>query len=155
MQVKGSLQGAGVCAQLCAVICSLAVCATAITFAVYLGMFAMNNPNGDGWYGKVGDVEYMRLKKDWDLAPAGLVSDLDHVHDHFVTWFMWGFINQVTILGAAMLICIPCCPPILGCAQCSVFAWWIAGMVWRLRQSGAFASGDVIQGNAIEEQWID
>jgi len=24
-------------------------------------------------------------------------------------------------------------------------AWWIAGMVWRLRTSGKFASGDVYQ----------
>ena len=104
-QFKGGLQGAGVCAQLCAAICGLAMCATAITLAVYLGIFAMNNPNGDGWYGKIGDVEYMRLKKDWDAVPAGqVVSDLDHVHGHFVTWFMWGFINQVSILGSAMLI---------------------------------------------------
>ena len=81
------------------------------------------------------------------------VSDLDHVHDHFVTWFMWGFINQCGMIGAMALICIPCCPPVLGCFQCSGFAFWIAGMVWRLRESGSFASGDVQPANMSDEQW--
>ena len=67
---------------------------------------------------------------------------------------MWGFINQCGVLGSALLICIPCCPPILGCFQCSNMAWWIAGMVWRLRESGSFASGDIMPANVNEDDWI-
>ena len=155
VQVQGSLQGAGICAQLCAGICGLAMCAVAITFTVYLGIFAMNNPNGEGVYGKVGQHEFMKTQEQWDAMTGTVVYDLDDVHDHFVTWFMWGFINACGQLGALMLICIPCCPPVLGCFQCSSLAWWVAGMVWRLRQSGAFASGDIMPANVTEEKWIE
>ena len=167
MQVKGSLQGAGICAQICAGICGLATCAVAITFTVYLGIFAFDNPNGDGWFGtyeNYGRTYYdMASKADWDIRKArgviDYVENLDHVHDHFVTWFTWGFINACGQLGALMLICIPCCPPVLGCFQCSSMAWWIAGMVWRLRESGAFASGDIIspayESQYTEEAWLN
>ena len=155
VQVQGSLQGAGICAQLCAGLCGLASCAVAITFTVYLGIFAMNNPNGEGVYGVVGGQEFMKTQQQWDAMPVtAVVHDLDDVHDHFVTWFMWGFINACGTLGAMMLICIPCCPPVLGCFQCSSLAWFIAGMVWRLRRSGAFASGDIMPANTTEEDWI-
>ena len=68
---------------------------------------------------------------------------MDHVHDHFVAWFMWGFCSFIP-----MFVCLPI--PVIGscmslCANCSLIGWWIAGMVWRLRTSGKFASGDVYQ----------
>ena len=155
---KHQLQGAGLCAQICSIISVLAICAGYITLTVYLGQFAMNNPNGDGWYGIVNGQQVMDTKASFDrrAATAGnTVTDLDHVHDHFVTWFMWGFINHCGVLGSALLICIPCCPPVLGCFQCSNFAWWIAGMVWRLRESGSFASGDIMTADANEDAWIN
>ena len=78
---------------------------------------------------------------------------MDHVHDHFVTWFMWGFCSFIP-----MIVCLPI--PAIGsclsvCANCSLMAWWIAGMVWRLRTSGKFASGDVNQLSIKnDEEWI-
>ena len=65
-QAQVNIQGAGICAQLFAGICGLAMAAAAITFTVYLGIFAMNNPNGEGVYGKVGGQESMRTMEQWD-----------------------------------------------------------------------------------------
>ena len=156
VEFQEGLQNAGKCTLITAAIFSLAVFAVGTTFTVYLGIFAFNNPNGDGWYGKIGDVEYMKLKEEWDAQSAGtVVTDLDAVHDHFLIWFTWGFINSCGTKAAMLLICIPCCLPVLGCFLCSSLAWWIAGMVWRFRESSVFASGGNIPENVTKEQWIE
>ena len=66
VQVRSSVRP-GLC-ELCACICGLAACAVPITFIVYLGIFAINNPNGDGWYGVAEGFADMRPKKDWDRS---------------------------------------------------------------------------------------
>ena len=156
-EFKGGWQNAGICTLITAVIFALALFAVATTFTVCLGLFAFMNPNGDGWYGKIGDVEYMKLKEEWDAQSAGtVVTDLDPVHDLFLIWFTWGFINSCGTKVAMMLMfCIPCCLPVLGCFQCSSLAWWITGMVWRFRESSVFASGGNIPENVTKEQWIE
>mmetsp|Transcript_14851 Transcript_14851/g.20094 ORF Transcript_14851/g.20094 Transcript_14851/m.20094 type:complete len:198 (+) Transcript_14851:73-666(+) len=151
--MKGAVQGAGIVAQLIACICALAVCGGMITFTVYLGMFAIDNPNAEGWYGEVNGVPKMGSAEWMTVNSATAVDD---VHGHFVTWFMWGFVNMIGTIAPLMLFCIPCCPPISACFQCSGMAWWIAGMVWRLRQSGSFASGDIMtDANMDSEKWIE
>ena len=59
---KQPMQGAPLIAQICSGICGLAMCAGLITLTVYLGQFAMNNPNGDGWYGVVNGKQVMDTK---------------------------------------------------------------------------------------------
>ena len=59
---KQQMQSAGIGAQICFGIGVLATCAVLITFTVYLGQFAMNNPNGDGWYGVVNGQQVMDTK---------------------------------------------------------------------------------------------
>jgi hypothetical protein len=90
------------------------------------------------------------------------VLSVDDVHGNFVTWFMWGFMNAMVsvgliLLGGLFTLCAPsigtCLMSLVGCAQCSGLAWWIAGMVWRLRASGKFASGDVMPETYTEETW--
>ena len=77
---------------------------------------------------------------------------MDFVHDHFHVWFTWGFVSFIPFL-----LCLPV--PLVGtllsaCSACSLEAWWIAGMVWRLRNSGKYASGDVVPAFSTEDEWI-
>ena len=154
--VKGQMDAMGACGKLVSGLCALAVLSVAITFTVYLGIFALDNPNADGWYGTVSGVPRMDSEANFNkIVDQNTVADLDHVHDHFVTWFLWGFINAIGTVGPMMLFCIPCCPPIAACFQCSGCAWWIAGMVWRLRDSGAFASGDMVPEGQEADAYID
>jgi hypothetical protein len=153
-QGQEQFQAMGMCAQLCVGFCALIYCGVAITLVVYLGIFALDNPNAEGWYGEVSDVPTMNSESWFASQDQAKVANLDDVHSHFVTWFLWGFINAIGTIGPMLLFCIPCCPPIAACFQCSGCAWWIAGMVWRLRQSGSFASGDIMPANATEEDWI-
>jgi len=154
--MKGQMQAMNPCAQLIACLCGLSLCAVAITFTVYLGIFALDNPNAEGWYGEFGGAPRMQSLEWFQQQDQTKVANLDDVHGHFTTWFLWGFINQIGTIGPMLLFCIPCCPPIAGCFQCSGFAWWIAGMVWRLRQSGSFASGDIMpSANTDRDAWIE
>jgi len=74
------------------------------------------------------------------------------VHGVFVTWFTWGFINAALscffCLSAGISArCMPaltmCCAGLFSCVQCSGHVWYIMGLVWRLRESGRFAAGDI------------
>ena len=138
---------------------SCACCAAGVTFLVYLGIFAFNNPNPEAWYATKGTDE--SLFKDEAAATAAGYSDLDNVHGHFVTWFLWGFLNAVIPMGLALIagLCMLISPragqvvgSLAGCGGCSGLAWYIAGLCWRFRASGKYASGDWVVDN--REAWI-
>ena len=80
------------------------MCGLGITFTYFLGTFALNNPNSEGWYGVVNDVATMNSEQ---YMTANNAKEMDFVHDHFVTWFLWGFINNIGILVPQILICLP------------------------------------------------
>lgn len=159
-QVKSGVAGAGACALVIGCICACSVLAVFVTLTAYLGIFAFNNPDQPAWYANVAGVE--GLFGSAEAATAGGALTVDDVHGNFVTWFTWGFANMVTmfgtmlcagVLGSFLPSLASCAMTLSGCAQCSGFAWWIAGMVWRLRQSGKYASGDVMPLDTTEEAW--
>jgi len=143
-------------------LCCLAFTGAGVAFVSYLGIYALNNPDLPAWYG----VSVLTGKEglyatDLDFG-LDTVTNLDDVHGNFVTWFMWGFMNAMItfglmLLGGIFMLCSPaignCLLSLVGCVQCSGLAWWIAGMVWRLRASGKYASGDVMPENVTDETW--
>jgi len=42
----------------------------------------------------------------------------------------------------------------MSCTWCSNLAWYIAGLVWRLRESGSYSCGDVVPKNTSDEDWL-
>ena len=130
-----------------------------ITLCVYMGIYAFNNPDSEGWYGIVKGTKMMDSQE--ALRQAGAFA-LEDVHSNFVIWFQWGFANALTFAGYSS--CIPFMamfPPLallMQCCSCyggcSLLAWYITGLVWRCRTSGAFASGDLIVGDLDEDAWI-
>ena len=130
-----------------------------------MGIYALNNPNADCIYGVTADgTESLYPNK--AVAEAAGAGDLDDVHANFVTWFKWGFIQDVALLSVSILV--GCCmfvsegfanflKAISGCGYfCSTIAFYITGLVFRCRQSGNFAAGDIqaIPGIS-EDQWIE
>ena len=145
MKAQIALQSGGACAQVCACLVSLACCAGGITFMVYLGKYAFNNPDP-------ADV--------WAVETPGLALQLGQgaddaavpVHDNFVKWFLWGLIQCLILPGGMCLAgvamaCVPalgaCLGGLTGCAAgCGGLAWWITGIIWRFNRVGQFAAGD-------------
>ena len=156
-QYKSQLEGAGMCVQLTACLCACAKLAAFITFWVYLGIFAFNNPDNQAWYGVTAGVEGLSADQ-----PAATATDVVDIHGRFVNWFLWGFINLVVCCGGGLFAGIfsasvpvlgQCCGFLASCSGCSGLAWWITGMVWRLNAAGSFASGDAIPAGTTEEDW--
>ena len=76
---------------------SCVLLAAYITLSVYLGLYAFNNPDAQAYY--IAGTETTQA----DLVPT--IPDADDaipIHDHFVTWFTWMFINKI------ILLCFPC-----------------------------------------------
>lgn len=154
--------GIGGCISL---LCSCACLGGMITFVVYLGKYAFDNPNKAAWYGVKDDVE--ALYPTLEAAQAAGIADEEivDIHNRFVTWFLWGFLMM---FGPCYVLVIAgltfwnakvmgCCTGLAGTALgCSGLAWWIAGMVWRLNAAGTFASGDLNPSNGAltDEEWI-
>ena len=143
---KSQLAGAGACGTAIACLCALTCCSGFITFCVFLGKFAFANPNNAAYYGvDAAGAETLS-------ATQNTAGDLTDVHGDFVTWFTWGFAQQMIPIAGILLVSISMmisgslaaiCQGLVGCgAGCGGLAWWIAGIVWRFRASGKFASGD-------------
>jgi hypothetical protein len=143
---KSQIVGAGACGIAISGLCALTCCGGFITFCVFLGKYAFANPNSACFYGT-------------DAAGAESITGVNNaegtltdVHGDFVTWFTWGFVQQmIPMIGALLITLSTCihhglgsfCSGLVGCgAGCGGLAWWIAGLVWRYRASGKFASGD-------------
>ena len=157
--ITGTLGSAGACV---ACLCGLACSSLPIIFTVYLGIYAFNNPDKEAWYGKVGDEQSLFVSHaDGEGSSA---TDLANIHQRFVTWFLWGFIQTLAPIGIGLIGAIgaainPVCGTALGgiggCAMgCGGLAWWITGIVWRFRSDGAFAVGDIPQGDVKPDEWM-
>ena len=141
---------------------------------VFLGIFGMANPDKPAVYGTVtrgsGDERYSALFATKREAIEADAVDIADVHAHFVNWSMWGFVMSLTPLPIAAITAISYCinyncgkamGGALTCAcGCSFLAWWIAGIIWRFRPDGRYASGDIIVSNeedgieASEAEWF-
>ena len=128
-----------------------------ITLSVFLGLYAFNNPDAQAYYISGTDTSQA------DLVPIIPANDADGVvpiHDHFVTWFTWMFINKI------VLLCFPCIACLLYticlnkkrgliCNQlflisycCSSLVALVMGLIWRFGEAGRFASGDYLDKDA-------
>ena len=148
----------------CLLSCSFA--AAAIALVVFLGKYSFNNPDADAWYGVTTNAVTGITTEGLFTSEiaAGTATELDDVHSHFVVWFLWGFIQSLAPCGIAIVAGIlglinaqaaSCCGGLLFASwNCSGLAWYIAGLVWRCRQSGSFASGDIMPANSTEEAWM-
>jgi len=122
--------------------CIGSVIATILAFTVYIGKYAFDNPNPDAWY------------IDGQLVPAEPTlegAEFTAVHDQYVTWFLWGFINQMIFLASPLCALLTKMMPndcqwhtyVTGCGVClSSIVWYIIGLVWRFNAVGKFSCGD-------------
>ena len=156
-EYMNQIANAGACAKVCGCICSLAMCAGYFTFVGYLGKYAYGNPDLPAWYGIEDGAETLKSTAEDFSADALDVTD---VHGKFVAWFTWGFWTQLlpilsvitaglfTLLSAALGQCV------MGLGGCGICCgglfWWIFGMVWRFKQYGQFASGDIAPAGVAE-----
>ena len=159
--LKSVAAGAGgvvMCAAACA--CSIAP----IVLIVYEGIYAFNNPDKEAWLGVLpsGDSKLLADQEAGNLEKAtGLVD----IHARFVTWFLWGFITALAPIGLIIVFLIATViNPNLGtCVNavntlafgCSGLAWWITGIVWRFRNDGALAAGDIPLKDKTQEEWLE
>ena len=79
--------------------CSFLSLAAVITFCVYLGIYAFDNPEPECYYIAGTETTQPQLKRIADVNSDGV----EPIHDEFVKWFMWMFVNQMVFIG---LICI-------------------------------------------------
>ena len=124
-----------------------------VTFSVILGSYAFKNPDAQAYY--ISDS----AENQAGLIPYGPNVDAEGVtpiHDYFVIWFTWMFVNHVVIL------CCICFTPVIMfsfakspvllstctslfmncCLPISLITAYIMGLVLRFSEAGKFASGD-------------
>ena len=137
----------GTCAMFCVIFPACLCLALQLIFIVYLGIYSFANPNADAFYDPAGP----QLTAEGSSANGG---DLENVHTNFVVWFTWGFAMTLSpcAMGLAFFLLnlcseslAACCGMLFNCGvACGMIAWYIAGIVWRFKQSGSFASGDML-----------
>jgi hypothetical protein len=108
---------------------------------VYLGIFAFSNPNMQAFY-------FEGANGAQALEPTNIGGGVP-IHDNFVKWFLWTFIN------CCLCIVTPCLGGLgafltakntglgmafnglIGCGfGCNMLVAWIMGMVWRFSAAG-------------------
>ena len=151
-QFKSQAAGLGVCSKIVGCICSCGCLAAIITFTVYCGMYAFNNPEPQAYYIAATGASPASLVGVADVDAVGVTA----VHDQFVRWFTWIFAQQKVMFfgGPIIVFLVTCimrvsaclgnlCGVLMACGVCgSGLGAWIAGMVWRFSEAGKFASGD-------------
>jgi len=95
--------GGGCLATSIACLCILACFGGAITFVVYLGMYAFANPNAAAWYGET--IDGIIITPGLYDDPTKVSTPVD-IHGQFVTWFLWGFAQTVLPIEIAILFSI-------------------------------------------------
>ena len=126
-------------------LCTCACLAAKITFWVYLGIYAFDNPE---------PVTFFQAEPAQLLSAQNAAGTLQPIHDQFVLWFTWMFANICVAAGMMcvgpmlmylMMTCGEGCSRLVGgcygCGMCcSSLAAFIAGAVWRFGTAGTFAS---------------
>ena len=153
-QFKSQAAGLGVCSKIVGCICSCGCLAAIITFTVYCGMYAFNNPEPQAYYIAATGTSPASLVGVADVDAVGVTA----VHDQFVRWFTWVFAQQMVMFfgGPIIVLLVICimrmsaclgnlCGVLMACGFCgSGLGAWIAGMVWRFSEAGRVASGDYL-----------
>jgi hypothetical protein len=153
---KQQAEGAGVVGSIIGCLCSCGCLAAVITFAVYCGIYAFNNPDPNAWY----EAGIIPASGQLVGVMPNTMEGVTPVHEDFVRWFTWTFANQMVFFGfpiiAGVTALITGCSPGLGkcfgglsgCAlMCSGLVAWIMGMVWRFSEAGRYSSGDYLAEN--------
>ena len=147
----------------CSAICSCACLAGVITMISYFGIYGLNNPDPQAYYGLVGGAQTLAATAK-ELTDAGVVEPFP-VHDKMVSWFLWGFILNIAPFAACFCmlptILLPNLAQLFSCfasllmtfSGCGSLAWFITGSVFRFRSDFNFASGDVIPAGVDSDAW--
>ena len=142
-QFKTMRDSAGTGGTIISLICSCACLAGIITYMVYLGIYAFNNPDPAACYWTEGAATGSATEIPNPTGELVIVN----VHTTFVNWFVWGFWTCVSPCLAIPLVCIVGCmgmPTILSAlggllscgVGCSSLFWIIFGTVWRFGSMG-------------------
>lgn len=145
--------------QLCSCIFSCGCLAGVITFLVYLGIYAFNNPEPQAYYiAETPLTQAYLVDTVADVEAEGVTP----IHDQFVTWFTWVFANALVPMSFScimpVIMCImarsPClggfCGMLVGCSWCvSMIVVYVFGLIWRYSAAGQYASGDLLEEDAV------
>ena len=147
----------------CSALCGCACFGGFVTMVSYFGIYGLNNPDAQAWYGVVAGQQTLAPDAA-TLMDAGVVTPFP-VHDKMVSWFLWGFIlNLLPFVGC---VCMPLaafgegaaklatCVSGLACtaASCGSLMWFITGSVFRFRSDFGYASGDVVPAGVTQQAW--
>ena len=139
-----------------------------LTFMIYLGVFAFDNPDKDVWLGHMqesGDKAVkMQLFSSYEELTAANANSHVHMHGRLVAWFTWGFYQFILPIAllpivACLLICggpvagLFCYAATMLSCGCSVMAWFITGIIWRWSTDGQFAVGTLIPSGKTADEW--
>jgi len=149
-QFRAMKDSTGTGGTIISLICSCACLAGVITYMVYLGIYAFNNPDPEACWWTEGDVHGSATEP---IVTGDAVAV--NVHVTFVNWFVWGFWTCVAPCLSIPLFCIVGClgmPQVLtalggllSCGVgCSSLFWIIFGTVWRFGSMGKACSRDAL-----------
>lgn len=100
-QFKAQAAGAGVCGGIISCICGCSCLAAVITFTVYCGIYAFNNPEPQAYYiAATGTSEAYLASTVADVDAEGVTA----VHDQFIMWFTWIFAMQMIMFFGMPII---------------------------------------------------
>ena len=136
-----------------------------MTYYVYLGKFAFNNPNLPCWYVEASEPYLIGIDPAVKIAEGSMAPvDYTDVHGNFHTWFQYMFWLQVQIMlvtigyffleykyvkGGAQTL-RACYPYFCGIITAILYLnMWVRGLLWRFDVSGTFACGDDLANTAI------
>ena len=141
-----------------ACLCALAMFGGVITYLVFLGIYAYNNPDPlDAWWG--GDLTHSYTTELAAQTAAGVGVEVQNVHLVYVTWFVWGFWTAISpCIAIPVFITLGCfgvqallqlIGAAFGCGYaCSSLFWFIFGIVWRWGSMGKACTRGALKNEA-------
>ena len=120
-------------------------------FAVYLGIYAYNNPEPQAYYLEPTSTEPAQLVPLADTNAEGVVP----IHDQFILWFTWMFYSQLVWFPFACTTIVLLRMNLRGTFQllfcglnCNAFVVYILGIVYRFGEAGRYASNGYLDPGA-------
>lgn len=155
---KSMTESTGSVGSILGLICSCACLGGVITYAVYLGIYAFNNPDPASCFYVEGVTTASADQSTVEaLAVSAGITDAVAVNAHtvFVSWFVWGFWTCIAPCLAIPLFILTACMQmqtltmalsgLLSCGVgCSQLFWIIFGSIWRFGGMGAACTRDAI-----------
>ena len=153
----GSVAGGSTLASVISCLCSCAMLGGAITYTVYLTIYAFSNPDPTDCWWVDGMAAGTVSKTIAESAGAALTPVMEPINAHsvFVAWFVWGFWTCVSPCIAAPVFIILGCMQLpqvvmvlgglLSCGvSCSSLFWIIFGSIWRFGSMGQAVTRDAM-----------